>query len=94
MAVRQFAGPLLCPSTTFASKPVIMLSKMRKGRPILICKQLGRMRLAARELLAAAIRWGEEIPPDGVIVIDEEKRELLTVFTTEVLPDPIRKRLR
>jgi hypothetical protein len=50
--------------------------------------------MAARELLAAAIRWGEEIPPDRVIVIDEEKRELLTVFTTEVLPDPIRKRLR
>ena len=50
--------------------------------------------MAARELLAAVIRWGEEIPPDRVIVIDEEERELLTVFTTEVLPDPIRKRLR
>ena len=50
--------------------------------------------MAARELLAAAIRYGEETPPDCVIVIDKEGRELLTVFTTEVLPDSIRKRLR
>jgi hypothetical protein len=49
--------------------------------------------MAARELLAAAIRYGEEIPPDCVIVVDEENREVLTVFLTEVLPSSIRKRL-
>jgi hypothetical protein len=49
--------------------------------------------MAARELLAAAIRYGEDIAPDCVIVVDEQGREVLTVFLTEVLPNSIRKRL-
>jgi uncharacterized protein DUF6894 len=50
--------------------------------------------LAARELLAHAIHAGRQTTPDCVVVIDAEGRELLTVSTTEVLPESLRKLLR
>ena len=46
---------------------------------------------AARELLAHAIHRGRDAPPDCVIVIDGDGQELLTVFTTEVLPASLKK---
>jgi hypothetical protein len=50
--------------------------------------------LDARELLAHAIHGGQQTPPDCVVVVNAEGRELLTVFTTEVLPASLRKQLR
>lgn len=49
---------------------------------------------AARELLAHAILWDRALPPESIAVLDEDGRILLTVFTAEVLPDHIKKRIR
>jgi hypothetical protein len=49
---------------------------------------------AARELLAEAIRWGRRAPPDSIVVVDHQGREVLTAFIVDVLPEAIRKRIR
>ena len=49
---------------------------------------------AAKELLAHALMWGRKEPPDRVFVLDEEGRELLTVFMTDVLPNSLKKHIR
>jgi hypothetical protein len=48
---------------------------------------------SARELLANAIRFSHSAP-NRVFVVDENGRELLTVFLIEVLPSSLQKLFR
>jgi hypothetical protein len=48
---------------------------------------------SARELVAHAIKWNHSVP-DRVLVVDGNGRELLTVFTTEVIPDSLKEKFR
>jgi hypothetical protein len=49
---------------------------------------------AARELLAESIRWNGKPPPDCIVVMDGEGRQIMTVLLAEVLPESIRALIR
>lgn len=49
---------------------------------------------AARELLADSIRWSGRPPPDCIVILDGEGRDILTVLLVEVLPENIKARIR
>jgi hypothetical protein len=49
---------------------------------------------AARELLAESIRWHERPPPDCIVIMDGEGRDILTVLLIEVLPENIKAQIR
>ena len=46
---------------------------------------------AARELLAQAIRAGEDQIPEGFVIADEEGREIDTVPLAAVLPENLKR---
>ena len=48
---------------------------------------------AAREFLVHSIRF-DKIPPDCIVVADSSRRELLTVFLVEVVPENIKAQIR
>jgi hypothetical protein len=45
---------------------------------------------AARELLAESIRWNGKPPPDCIVIMDSEGRDILTVLLAEVLPEKLK----
>jgi hypothetical protein len=47
--------------------------------------------LAARELLAEAIRSGRQRVPDAFVIADESGRTLDTVLLAALLPEPLKK---
>jgi hypothetical protein len=47
--------------------------------------------LAARELLAEAIRSGRQKVPDAFVIADESGRTLDTVLLVALLPEPLKK---
>ena len=47
--------------------------------------------LAAREILADAIKSGRDDIPQAFVIADEQGREIDTVLFTIVLPKPLRK---
>jgi hypothetical protein len=47
--------------------------------------------LAARELLAEAIRSGQQKVPDAFVIADESGRTLDTVLLAALLPEPLKK---
>jgi hypothetical protein len=49
---------------------------------------------AARELLAESIRWNVRPPPDCIVIMDGEGRDILTVLLVEVLPENIKAQIR
>jgi hypothetical protein len=49
---------------------------------------------AARELLAESIRWNGKPPPDCIVVMDGEGRQIMTVLLVEVLPESIKALIR
>jgi hypothetical protein len=48
----------------------------------------------ARELLAESIKCNGSPPPDCIVVVDGQGREVATVLITEALPDTLRSRIR
>jgi hypothetical protein len=47
--------------------------------------------LSARELLAEAIRSGNQKVPDAFVIVDEDGRTLDTVLLAAVLPEQLKK---
>ena len=50
--------------------------------------------VAAREILAEAIRWGGRLPPESIAILDADGREVAVVFIVEILPENIRTLLQ
>ena len=81
--------------TTFNREPATTSWMTRKGQTSQTLSPRDSISLrAGRELLAESIKWSGRLPPDCIVILDNEGRDFLTVLLVEVLPENIKARIR